>query len=343
MSVVYLKTPEGPFCQATHSALESTPSVSGAWQDVSVLLPPDFTLESGETLSRPELRVRIYGDPAHPAVIALGGISAGRCVADADDEDGWWREMVSPGGAIDILTHCVICFDFLPNPQEVARTITTTDQARALGFALSFLQIEKVARFVGASYGGMVALAFAARYPERVEKLCVISAAERAHPASTAVRGVQRRILKFAKECGRPEEGVSLARQLAMTTYRTPEEFAERFDSTPGHAAGDPFDICSYLIARGRSFDMEADRFLTLSDSIDRHVVDPSTIRAETLLISALSDRLVPPGDMRRLAAALPVSATLQEIPSLYGHDAFLKETNVIGPQIKAFVEEKSS
>ena len=337
MSVVYFRK------SGEATARLETANVENAlfWQDASIPLPPDFTLESGEKLSSPELRVRLYGDRTKPLVIALGGISAGRCVADADDEKGWWRDIAQAGGAIDLEETCLLGIDFLPNAEEIANTITTKDQARALSFALSYLQLEKAHTIVGASYGGMVALAFAALYPAKVEKLCIISAAERAHPGSTAIRGVQRRILKFASECGRPEEGVALARQLAMTTYRTADEFAERFGDTHGEAAGDPYDVCEYLIARGSAFGMSADRFLTLSDSIDRHNVDPALIRSETLLISALSDKLVPPSDMRRLAAALPVSTSLVEIESIFGHDSFLKETAAIGPKIKSFLEEK--
>jgi len=60
--------------------------------DVSVFLPADFTLDSGETLSRPELKVRVYGDLENPAIVVTGGISAGRAVADCKDGKGWWRD-----------------------------------------------------------------------------------------------------------------------------------------------------------------------------------------------------------------------------------------------------------
>ncbi len=312
-------------------------------QDISVLLPRDFELESGERLQRPELRVRLYGDRAQPLVAALGGISSGRKVADAGDGRGWWRDIVGAGQSIDLNQFCVLGFDFLPNSQETARTITTLDQAKALAIALQVLELKKLRCFVGASYGGMVALAFAAQYPDLVEQLCVISAADRAHPAATAVRGIQRRILNFAVESGNPEVGVALARQLAMTTYRTPDEFSERFNGTPGAAAGDAYDVCEYLIARGAAFDMDAARYLTLSDSIDRHHVAPENIRSDTTLISSLSDQLVPPADLRRLASIVPALVALHEIQSHFGHDAFLKEAKTIGPLIKSCIRENNT
>jgi len=45
-----------------------------------------------------------------------------------------------------------------------------------------------------------------------------------------AWRGIQRRAVRLGIEAGRPKEGMKIARELAMTTYRTAEEFADRFD-----------------------------------------------------------------------------------------------------------------
>ena len=71
------------------------------------------------------------------------------------------------------------------------------------------------------------------------------------------------------------EEGVSLARQLALTTYRTAEEFDLRFDGPAPAGAGAAYPVCDYLIARGEAYEASADRWITLSDSLDRHAVKP--------------------------------------------------------------------
>lgn len=307
--------------------------------DISILLPGDFRLQSGERLTRPELRLRLHGDLSSPKIAVAGGISAGRAVADHAGDKGWWRDMVRCGGAIDLNRFCVIGFDFLPNEGEDARTITTADQALALVHALDAIEIERLDAFVGASYGAMTALAFAACHPGRLGRLCVISAADRPHPYATALRGVQRRVASLARRYGAASEGVSLARQLAMISYRTPAEFAERFEHAPGAAAGDPYDVCQYLIARGDAYQMSAQRFVTLSDSIDRHVVEPAAIVAPSLFVAATSDRLAPAEETERLAAQV-ARGTYFAFDSLYGHDAFLKEAATIGPVIKTFIEE---
>ncbi len=322
---------------------ETTARKTVLYCEVSVFLPGDIVLDSGETLSKPELSVRVYGELTRPVIAVAGGVSAGRASADTAEDRGWWREIVRPGGAIDLDEYCVVGFDFLPNAGETVRTISTADQARALAHALDIIGVEELYAFAGASYGGMVGLCFAELFPERIKKVCAISAPDRAHPAATAQRGVQRRIIEFARRCGEPQEGVALARQLAMVSYRTPEEFAERFESAAkGDAAGDPYDICEYLIARGAAYDVSAERYLTLSDSVDRHRVDPAKVQAQTLIIAASSDRLAPAPDLERLAGAID-GARFVEISSLYGHDAFLKEADAIGPHIKDFLKEQVS
>ena len=320
---------------------EPLPTMGASFRDVCIAIPSGFILESGERLRSPELRVRLYGDENNPVVIALGGISAGRLVTDTEDCAGWWPHIVKPGGGVDLNQFCVLGVDFLPNPGETLLTLTTIDQARVISIALDALDISRIHSFIGASYGGMVGLAFAARYPERLTNLCIISAADRTYPASTALRGIQRRIIKFARDCGKPEDGLALARELAMTSYRTPEEFADRFSNQAAPRAGEPYEVCRYLMARGTDFAMDTNRFVTLSDSIDRHCIDVTAIKARSLLVCVQSDRLVPPGEMQQMHRRLN-NATLLEISSPFGHDAFLKETNVLSPQIKKFLEEKN-
>jgi homoserine O-acetyltransferase len=175
----------------------------------------------------------------------------------------------------------------------------------------------------------MVGLAFAERYPDRVSHLLVIGAADRAHPMSTAWRSTQRRIVRFAAECGKASEGLELARSLAMTTYRTSEEFAARFSGPPVHnGSHHVFPVEKYLGARGSSYatQYQPESFLCLSESIDLHCVDAAAVCVPTTVVAIREDQLVPLADVRALVARLR-HGRLHEISSLFGHDAFLKET----------------
>lgn len=296
-------------------------------RDVRAVIPEDFRLASGERLAADEVVGRLHGPDRGPLVVVAGGISSGRFATR------WWSWAIRAGGPVDLNRARVLAFDLLPGADEPGVTLTTTDQARLLALLLDALGERRVDAFVGASYGGCIGLAFAAAFPRRIGELIVVSAAHRTHPAATAWRGVQRRLLAFARDCGREAEGVALARELAMITYRTPDEFALRFASTPPEAAGGPYPVCEYLIARGAAYAeaTSADRWIALSDSLDRHAVAPEAIRCPLTVVGFTSDRLVPIEDSRELAARAPNLRRLIEAPSIFGHDAFLKEREVVG------------
>lgn len=298
-----------------------------AGRDVHAPIPADFRLESGQRLTATEVVGRLLGPDNAPLVVVAGGISSGRFAAH------WWPSVVKPGGPIDPDRVRVLAFDLLPGRDEPGVTITTADQARLLALLVDALGEPGIDAFVGASYGGCIGLAFAALFPARIGQLTVISAAHRAHPAATAVRGVQRRLLAFARDCDREAEGIALARQLAMTTYRTADEFALRFGPTAPAEAGEAYPVCDYLIAKGAAYAevTGADRWISLSDSLDRHSVDPRAVYCPLTVIGFTSDTLVPIADSRELAAGAPNLRRLIEAPSIFGHDAFLKERELIG------------
>lgn len=296
--------------------------------DLVARIPEGFALESGDKLDDRVVRLRRYGSADAPQIIALGGISAGRFVSG---ESGWWSAVVGPGGAIDTNAYAVLGIDFAPLGDQRVR-ITPRDQARLIELALDELGVERLHAFVGASYGGMVGLAFAALAPKRLSRLCVISAAHKPSAQGAAWRGIQRRIVEFGIAQGDAEGGLSLARQLAMTTYRSAEEFETRFGA--GLDAEGRSAVDRYLVARGEAYPhtMAARRWLSLSEAIDRHAISPASISTPTTLIGCLSDQLIPIGDIDALARRLPRLAALHATPSLYGHDAFLKEADALRP-----------
>lgn len=272
-----------------------------------------------------------------PVVLALGGISASRLVFDPEgSRAGWWHEVVGAGKALDTQRVAVLGMDYIggngastgPVAGQAFPGISSYDQAEAVRALLDHLGIPKMRAIVGASYGGMVALAFGERYPQRAERLIVISAADSAHPMATAWRSVQRNLARLGIAAGCPVQALELARALAMSTYRSPEEFAARFRKDPVWVDGRPvFAVEEYLQARGRDYAARnrPDAFICLSESIDLHKVDATRVGVRTEVVAVREDQLVPIADMRAMTARLP-NARLHEISSLLGHDAFLKE-----------------
>jgi homoserine O-acetyltransferase len=306
-------------------------------------IPGETTLHHGSRLFSARVAWRLTGPAQAPVVVALGGISAHRHVWSADDpHSGWWHEVVGPGLALPADRLRILGFDYLggsgessgPRPGEAFPSVSTYDQAEALLRLMNHLGIKSLQAIVGASYGGMVALAFAERHPERVAHIVAISAPDRTHPMATAWRSVQRRIVRLAQDAGRAAQGLELARALAMATYRSPEEFAARFAGAPRlDAQGYVFPVEDYLASRGAEYAARTvpESFLCLSESIDLHRVEAARIFVPATVIAVREDQLVPVTDLRALAARLP-HAHLHEISSVYGHDAFLKEAVHLAP-----------
>ena len=312
------------------------------WRDAVHALPGAFDLHFGGRLGRVELAWRIAGAQDAPMVAVLGGISAGRNVFSLDAAaPGWWQDAIGPGRALDTDRYRVLGIDFLggshrttgPGRGEVFPSVSAFDQARLLVALLDQLGIGRLQASLGASYGGMVTLALAQASPERVRHAVVLSAAHRTHPMSTAWRSVQRAIVRYALGHGEGERGLVLARALAMATYRSAREFEERFPG-PAEATADGFrfPVEAYLMARGASYAAlyKPEAFVCLSESIDLHRVEPEAIRVPTTLLGVTEDQLVPLADMRELRDRHGGNCSLVEISSIYGHDAFLKETEVL-------------
>lgn len=304
--------------------------------DVAVPIPSHFALESGDTLADTHIQLRRFGNRAGPQIVALGGISSGR---DVCSDSGWWSAAIVDHAAIDLDRFGVIGFDFSPGVDQRVR-ITPLDQARLVAIGLDTIGVGKLHAFVGASFGGLVGLAFAAETPERVARLCVISAAHRQAAQSLALRGVQRRIVEFGLDHNDADAGLALARQLGMITYRTSDEFEDRFGA--GVDADGRGEVDRYLESRGRAYphSMSPRRWLSLSEAIDRFNVAPANIAARTSLVACADDALVPATIIRELAGELPNLRRLDVFGSLYGHDAFLKEPSRIAACIRECLEE---
>jgi homoserine O-acetyltransferase len=265
----------------------------------------------------------VAGPENAPLVLALGGISADRHVAT-----GWWKAIAGPARAIDTSTFRVLGVEFLDGGSRAdgrpERPVTTRDQAAAIAAVLDELDVERLHAIVGASYGGMVALAFAERHPDRLDSLIVIGAAHRPHPMATARRLIQRHIVELGLDSGMPREALAIARELAMTTYRSEAEFGQRF------ACGDIASVDSYLRHQGDKFArrFSAARLLALSLSSDTHAVDPSRIRVPVTLVAAENDAVVPRAQLVELATSLGGPSRIVDLPSIHGHDAFLTDTD---------------
>jgi len=279
------------------------------------------------------LRYERVGQEGAPFLLVAGGISAGRhAISSAEfPEAGWWQSQAVSFAGVQSLS-----IDWVGADGTLDRPIDPADQAAAIARLLDHLGVERLAGIVGASYGAMVGLHFAALYPDRCGAILSISASASPHPYASASRALQRRALALGDDA----EGIALARAMAMLTYRTPAEFADRF-ATPPSVEGGRVRVAAedYLDAQGERHAkrMSATAYRRLSESIDLHRIDPTAIRVAATFVAVDSDALVAAEDVEALARAIP-GAAFHRISSRYGHDAFLKEGAAIALILSNFL-----
>ncbi len=315
----------------------------------SVTLGP-FALDDGTVVPGLTVAYRHDGPPpgAAPQVLVIHALTG-----SADAAGDWWEPVIGPGRALDTQRVGVLSANLLggrygtTGPTSIdPRTgrpygasfphVSTRDQARAQWRLMDALGLPDLDLVVGGSLGGMVALEVALARPHAVREVMPIAA-----PAATGPMAVAWNHLQVALIERLGLDGLALARQLAMTTYRSEADFEERF----GRAVepdGRP-SIVSYLDHQGRKL---VDRFdpatyRILAGAMDRHDIgvgwdglDGALARlaaggTRVTAVGIENDILYGPRQVRVLAdaaRAAGVDARYREIRSTKGHDAFLVE-----------------
>ena len=331
---------------ATQSPRRAVPSADAADVQQGMVDAVLATRHAGTRHLR--LQYELVGRGDAPVVVVAGGISANRHVAAnaADGTAGWAQGLLDAGRTLDPAHRRILAFDYVGADGALDAPIDTADQADALALLLDSLGIEVLEACVGYSYGALVGLQLAARHPARLQRLVAVSGAHRPHPYASAWRALQRKAVALGQLQCAAEEGLSLARQFAMLSYRSAEEFGERFDAAPivsnGRvrvAAEDYLDAAGAKIVARSS----ATAWLRLSESIDLHRVDPAAIQAPVTVVAVEGDRLVPLDDAVALVEELGPRGRLRVLRSRYGHDAFLKEADRIDALLAAELGDRAT
>ena len=257
---------------------------------------------------------------------------------------GWLDGLVGPGHALDPSRRRIVSFDYVGADGGLDAPIDTADQADAVAALLDALGINRLDAFIGYSYGALVGLQLAVRHPVRLSRLVAVSGAHRAHPYAAAWRALQRRAVALGGLQCADAQGLCLARQFAMLSYRTHEEFGERFDA-PAEIAGGQVRVAAedYLDSAGARFAARTPvtAWLRLSESIDLHRIDPAAVSVPTTVVAVEGDRLVPLSDSVALVEGLGTPGRLRILRSPFGHDAFLKETGRVDAILRAALRDQ--
>lgn len=247
--------------------------------------------------------------------------------------------------------------------------VTVGDWVRLQERLISHLGIERLYAVVGGSLGGQQALEWSLAYPERVERAIILASSARLSAQGLAFNVVARNSILNDKNFNKgnyydgefPAQGLAIARMLGHITYLSETSMREKFGrryrengSRPGFHLGVDFEVESYLQYQGQSFvaRFDANSYLYITRAMDYYDAADwgdgdlekacSRAQAKFLLVSFSSDWLYTPEQMKELAFALYInrkSVTYVDIPSTYGHDAFLLEVDKLTPIISKFLK----
>lgn len=292
---------------------------------------------------------------------------------------GWWDGVAGPGAPIDTDRWCAVATNALggcrgsTGPSSIAPdgkpwgsrfpVVTVRDQVRADLAALAALGITEVAAVVGGSLGGARALEWMVGHPDTVRSALVLAVGARATADQIGTQSTQIAAIKSDPDwqggdyhgTGRgPYTGMEIARRFAHLTYRGEVELDNRFGND-AQATEDPLDggryaVQSYLEHQGAKLAARFDpgTYVALTEALSSHDVGRGRggvhaalggCRVPALVGGITSDRLYPLRLQEELAELLPGCAGLDVIDSIYGHDGFLVETEVVGKLIRRTLE----
>ena len=306
---------------------------------------------------------------------AFSGDAHAGGVSKEDGRPGWWDSMIGPGKAFDTNKYFMICANVLggcrgttgPGSVDPATGqryamafpwITIGDMVRLQKLLIDHLGIAKLLAVAGGSMGGMQALEWAVSFPDMVASAIPIASTARHSAQQIAFNEVGRQAIMADPDWNEgnyyggklPGRGLSVARMVGHITYMSDESMRDKFGRR--RRGEDMFEVESYLRYRGSQFvdRFDANSYLYITKAMDlfdltngRTTLAAALERATTrfLVISFTSDWLYPSYQSQEIVNALRRrnhDVAYCELPSTYGHDAFLVEVAEQTEMLKGFL-----
>ncbi|WP_019584979.1 homoserine O-acetyltransferase family protein [Deinococcus apachensis] len=299
-------------------------------------------LDCGQAVSDVRVAYHTYGTPSDHAVLVLHALTGTSAVHE------WWPDFLGEDRPLDPGRDYIVCANVLggcagtTGPADLPRLngedvpLTLRDMARVGRALLEHLGVRRVS-VIGASMGGMLAYAWLLECPDLVDRAVVIGAPTRHSPWAIGLNTAARSAIRAAPG----GEGLKVARQIAMLSYRSPESF-DRTQAGWGRCRPGAPDITTYLEHQGEKL---AARFcertyLALTGAMDRFQPTDAELRSigvPVLAVGISSDVLYPPAEVRTGVGLLPRGRYL-ELESVHGHDAFLMDPQALPNWVTDFL-----
>jgi homoserine O-acetyltransferase len=335
-------------------------------------------LRSGAQLRDYTLVYETYGtlnaDKSN-AVLVCHALNASHHVAGVhagvEKSTGWWDNLVGPGKPLDTNRFFVIgvnnpgsCFGSTgpmhTNP-DTGRiygadfpVVTVEDWVDAQARLLDALGIRQLAAVLGGSLGGMQALSWSLRHPDRLRHCIAVATAPNLSAQNIAFNEVARRAIitdpdfhggHFYEHGVVPKRGLRVARMIGHITYLSDDSMEAKFGrgmkaDTLNYSTQDiEFEIESYLRYQGDKFSdyFDANTYLLITRALD--YFDPARdfggdlsaafagAKCQFQLVSFTTDWRFSPARSREIVKALVDNkhrVAYAEIDAPHGHDAFL-------------------
>ena len=236
--------------------MTATPGSVGIVQQQRAAFDAPLRLSSGATLPAFELMYETYGTlnaERSNAILVCHALNASHHVAGEyagqPASEGWWDNMVGPGKPVDTTRFFVVgvnnlgsCFGSTGPASVNPATgkpwgsdfpiVTVEDWVDAQTRLADHLGIDSFAAVMGGSLGGMQALSWAIRYPERVRDALVIAAAPNLSAQNIAFNEVARAAILTDPDFHdghyyaygvKPVRGLRVARMVGHITYISDE------------------------------------------------------------------------------------------------------------------------
>ncbi|MEN9543532.1 MAG: hypothetical protein RLZZ598_365, partial [Pseudomonadota bacterium] len=225
-------------------------------------------LRSGAVLSDYTLVYETYGTlnaARSNAVLVCHALNASHHVAGCSEDgtEGWWDNLIGPGKPIDTSRFFVIgvnnpgsCFGSTGPMHRNPATgrpwgadfpvLTVEDWVDAQARLLDALGIKSLAAVIGGSLGGMQALSWTIRHPQRVAHALVIASAPNLSAQNIAFNEVARRAIvtdpefhggHFYAHGVVPKRGLRVARMIGHITYLSDDSMEAKFGRELRHGA----------------------------------------------------------------------------------------------------------
>jgi homoserine O-acetyltransferase/O-succinyltransferase len=243
---------------------------------------------------------------------------------------------------------------------------TIADMVKVQKLLVDKLGIKQLLAVVGGSMGGMHAMQWTVDYPDFVKAAVLVATTTHLSPQSIAFDAVGRNAIladsnfnegRYTEGNG-PDKGLSIARMIGHITYLSEEGMRNKFGRALRQNADYSFDfnpefsVETYLDHQGRRFveRFDANCYLYITRALDYYDLakDYGTLekafektQSRFLVVSFSSDWLFTPQQSEELVDSLSTlgkDVSYFNIESGYGHDAFLIESDKLGPVVSNFL-----